>query len=282
MRRLAATALGLALCGAYAVAQSDARRAAEEKVRYAERLFEDSAAQRRIEADERARGAYGMAREQLARAKAHLAAGADEPGLRAVDEALQSLVAARRLAPDPASAEAALRKRYSERRQGAQSLLARLREYLAGTPNEEGGRDLEHALKRIGDAESLAASARFEQAGMVLADAERILASALDRFIAGRTIDYTPRFASPEEEYRHELARHRSLSDLMPLALSALKPAPEARSLAERYLASSERLQAEAQDCAGRREFPPALRALRESNAFLQRALSATGVVYPQ
>lgn len=264
------------------IAQADtaqARRLAEERLRYVAALLEDEKAAARISANEAARLEQASARQHVERGRRLLEQGAPESALREADEALQALIKARRLAPDAASEGAAERLRYEQQLAGVESLLGSLRDRKDRPP--ESASDIERASRRVAEARLLADSGRFAQAELVLAEAVAFLASGFDRVMAGRTLDYTPRYASTEEQYRDELARHRSLRELVPVALRALQPDADARRRVDEYLLASGRLSAAAERAAGNRNHEAALEALREATGYLQRALTATGVAYP-
>lgn len=278
MRLPALLVMALTSC----IAQADtaqARRLAEERLRYVAALLGDEKAAARLSANEAARLEQASAQQHVERGRRLLEEGAPESALREADQALQALMKARRLAPDPASEGAAERLRYEQQLAGVESLLGPLRDRKDRPPESQS--DIDRASRRVAEARVLADSGRFAQAELVLAEAVAFLASGLDRVMAGRTLDYTPRYASPEEQYRDELARHRSLRELVPVALRALQPDAEARRRVDEYLLASGRLSAAAERAAGNRNHEAALEALREATGYLQRALTATGVAYP-
>jgi hypothetical protein len=278
MRLPVLIAMTLTACVAQAD-PADARRSADQRLRYVAELLRDEGALARISANEAARRETAAAREHLERGRRLLDEERGEAALREADQALQALLKARRLAPDPASEAAAARARYERQLAGVESLLASLRDRRDRTP--ESAADTERGARRVAEARQLADSGRFAQAELVLATAAALLASALDRLMAGRTLDYTPRFASTGEQYVAELARHRSLRELVPVALRALQPDAEAKRRVDQYLLASGRLMAAAERAAGNHDHQAALDALREATAYLQRALTATGVAYP-
>jgi hypothetical protein len=96
-----------------------------------------------------------------------------------------------------------------------------------------------------------------------------------------RTLDYTARASTAVEEYEIELARHRSLADLVPLAVNDLKPRAEALKLIERYTEASTTLRTQAQQRQAAGDTQQALAHLRNALLFVQRALSTAGLVTP-
>jgi hypothetical protein len=244
-----------------------ARAAAAQKIPYVERLLEDEASARRIAEHPAASREQAAARENLARARERLRLGEPEAALRAVDEALRAAMAARRLAPDRAQAESLERASRERRMQNVAALLAAMREQHERTPSPQAAAAIERAA-------ALLAQGKAQEA-------ERLLGTALDQFLTLRTIDYTPRFASAEEEYAHELQRVRALGELVPVAIATLRPEPEAEALVRRHAGAAAEWRAAAERSAALAEHPAALAALREASVLLQRALAAAGVALP-
>ncbi|HEY5897171.1 MAG TPA: hypothetical protein VIV54_06385 [Burkholderiales bacterium] len=270
--------IGLALCRAQAE-PVEARRTAEQRLAYVEALMRDESAAARMLAHEAARRQQSAAREHLEQGRRLLEQNAPERALREAEQALRALMKARQLAPDPAHQAQVERVRYETQLAGVESLARSLRE--RPDASAQSAADVDRAARRVLEARTLAEGGRFAQAQLVLAASAALLASALDRLMAGRTLDYTPRFASAEEEYRSELARHRSLQELVPLALRVLQPEADAKGRIDQYMLASAKLRASAERAAGNHDHQTALEALREATSYLQRALTATGVGYP-
>lgn len=275
---LGATLLALA---AQAHDPAAARAAAEQKIPYVERLLADEAAARRIAAHPGASREYAAAHGHLARARERLRAGDAEGGLHAADEALRAVMAARRLAPDRAQRASLERASHERRLQNASALLAAMREQRERTPAPQAAAALERAAALVAQARVLGGAGRFEAAQRELQEAEHLLGAALDQFLTLRTLDYTPRFATAEEEYAHELQQHRALDALVPVAIATLRPDPDAAAMVQRYAAAAAERRAAAERSAMLLEYVAALDALHEASALLRRALAAAGVALP-
>jgi hypothetical protein len=139
-----------------------------------------------------------------------------------------------------------------------------------------------HASELMQTAQQLARENRHEEAVFTLGQAERHVLSGMNRVLHATTLDYTARAETPAQELALELARHRSLYELVPLALRDLKPPPYAVQLIERYRESSQALRNQAEQSAQRGDVTVALAHIRNATLFLQRALGAAGLVTPQ
>ena len=122
---------------------------------------------------------------------------------------------------------------------------------------------------------------RYEDANQTLAAAERRVLTGINRLLHAATLDYTERAATPAEELAIELSRHQSLTDLVPIALADLRPAPDAVALIERYQDTSRALRTRAEQSAQRGDTGQALAHIRSAVLYVQRALAAAGVSTP-
>ncbi len=253
----------------------------EQRIRLTARLIADSPTAQRIGASGQrdAVAHFDEGRVHQALAEDLLARG-DLPGARrAVDEALRHISMARRLVPDARTLQAAARQRY-EQLQASVSRLIDAWRARAGTSSAESG-ELLQATSLLDAARYLEQDSRFEEANQTLAAAERQVLAGMTRLLNATTLDYTERAATPAEELKLELVRHKSLTELLPLALSELRPAPDAVALIERYQDMSQSLRAQAVQTAQRGDAAQALVHIRSAILYLQRALAAAGVTTP-
>ena len=123
---------------------------------------------------------------------------------------------------------------------------------------------------------------RYEEANQSLAQAERHVLAGMNRTLNATTLDYTVRASTPVEEFQIELARHRGLADLIPLAVRDLQPRADALALIERYGESRSALYGQALQQFQSGDVVQALAHLRNATLFVQRALLAAGLVAPQ
>jgi len=272
----------LLFAGAAAFAADDSARAqVEQRVKLTARLITDSATAQRIgnsgNAEAIAHLEEGRVHQSLAEdllAKNDLAAAR-----RAVDQALHHVSMARRMVPDQQGRQAAARQRYEQK----QAELDRLMDAWSrhATPADANDGDLFAAFGLVTTARNLAGEGRFEDAGHTLVNAEGHVLAGMNRLLRSKTIDYTVRPSNPAEEFQLELSRHQGLVDLVPLAISELKPKAEALALIERYGKNSQALRGEAVTRFSAGDTQQALADIRNAILFLQRSLAAAGVSAP-
>jgi hypothetical protein len=94
-------------------------------------------------------------------------------------------------------------------------------------------------------------------------------------------LTYALKFETLQEEYAYELDRNRSYEELVPVALTEMRPSLDVIRSVGRYVERNQALREQAQAQAGRKGFRNALRILRTGTEQLQRALADTGVIVP-
>lgn len=202
----------------------------------------------------------------------------------AINDAMVSIGRARQLVPDAAMRLAEQRQRHAQLLESTLGMLASARRHLekSAAPRDDATLaqgDAARATELVASARKLAALERFEEANLALAAAERALLSAFARALGSASLDYTPRFESPAEEFRYEAERFGSFRQLVPRAMQELKPVEAAARLAERYVVQGLQLRDEAERQAARGDAGTALQTIREATGWLQRALTAAGLV---
>lgn len=279
---------GLALSFAVPVAwghDGAAQRAQlEQKIRLVATLIADPPTAQRIaaSADTGAQAHLDEGRVHHALAQDLLSRG-DLPGAQqAVDEALRHIGMARRRVPDVPARLAAARQRHEQQLASLERLVEAWRERLGAQPQGDDAQDLTVTMGLVAEARDLARSGLLDDANARLARAERHVLDGMNRLLHAATLDYTPRFAGPADEFRYELARHGDLAELVPLALNDLRPGATARALIERYAETSRSLRAQAIVQFQGGDPQQALVHLRNASSHLERALAAAGVVAPQ
>lgn len=282
--RRAATQTALLLAGAAAAADDLGQRVqVEQKIRLVSKLMTDSPAMQRIagSGNVQAQANLDEGRVHHALAQDSLARGDLTGASRQADEALRQISLARRLVPDVAARQAAARQRYDDLHSGIERLIDAWRGRADAKSDTESG-DLTAALGLVGTARQQAREGRYDEATQHLLRAEGYVLAGMSRVLQGATLDYTLRPANPAEEFQHELARHRELLDLLPLAIRDLKPQPSALALIERYAETSRSLREQAQQQIQAGNAPQALDQLRSAMLYAQRALVAAGLMVPQ
>jgi hypothetical protein len=275
--------LSAALFVAAATAQdATARRTVEQKLELVRQLVSDSPGARRIAASGNAAAQRHLdeGRRHFERAAEALRAGDIAAAGAAADEALWSFGRARQLVPDDMNRAIAERVRYQQLLQSAERMVPTFRAHLAHAGAADAP-DLAAALELIEQAKTLAAAERIAEANRALLQAERHLLVGLNRTIGDRTLVYRAHFETPALEFDYELERHRSLHDLVPVAIDELKPGAEARTAIRQLVERSRSLRARAVALAGERRHEAALETVREATALLHSALTTAGLAMP-
>jgi len=257
----------------------------EQKISMLERLLSQSPVAARVQASgsAQAQGHLSAARELAARARSLSAAG-QLPGADALlNEAIWEISRAQQLVPDSGVRQAGDRARYAQLEDSVAALRRTAQIAAAGTP--AGGEPPERVVARadlhVQQAVTLAAAERYAEANQQLDQALLLLMKDASSRLAGQTLVYGNRFANRREEFDHELERHRSFERLVPLALSELRPAPEAVALVQRHVARARDLRERGEALASR-DVAAAIGHVVEGTEALRRALQASGLVVPQ
>lgn len=285
-RHLGSAALAAALLvGGTAQAQSpdDAaqqRAQVEQRLRLVASLLSDSRRAQRITTSgsseavahlDEGRVHHSLAGELLARG--------DLTGARkAADEALKHLSMASRHVPDAPARREAARARHEQLLASVERLL----ESLRARAGQAEAADVAAAMGLVAVSRQHAQEGRYDEANQSLAQAERHVLAGMNRTLNATTLDYTVRASSPVEEFQIELARHRGLADLIPLAVRDLQPRPDAMAQIERFGESRNALYALALQHFQSGDVVQALAHLRNATLFVQRALLTAGLVAPQ
>ncbi len=279
-RAALAAALLLGVPSARAAEDDVARAQLEQKLKLVARLVSDSPSAQRIATSGNAEAVAHLDEGRVHHAlAADLLAKGDLAGARkAADHALHHLSMARRSAPDAPARREAARQRHDQLLASVERLVEALR---ARTSNGE-ATDLTSAIGLLSVARQHAQEGRYDEANQALAQAERHVLAGMTRTLNATTLDYTVRAASPVEEFQNELARHKGLAELVPLAVRDLRPRPDAMALIDRYGETSTQLHGQALQQFQAGEIAQALTHLRNATLYVQRALLAAGLVAPQ
>lgn len=276
--------VALALLAANASAADDnaLRVQLAQKIRLAAGLIADSPAAQRIaaSADPQANAHLDESRVHQALARDLLERGDLAGAQQAVDDALRHIGMARRLAPDAAARQAAARQRHEQLLGSIERLMAAWQARAAAQAADgDGAQDMTAAIGLLGNARELGRVGRYEEANAQLALAERHVLSGMNRLLKSATLDYTARFDDPAAEFQHELSRHAGLADLVPMAVDQLGPGATALALIERYGETARALRAQALARFQSGAVAQALNDIRNASLYLDRALSAAGLV---
>jgi len=290
MRAAASILCALSLSGPLSYAaqagnDAAARRAVEQKALLVQRLLTDSPAAKRISesGNEEARSHFAAAAQHQSRADAALQAGNVPDADAQLNEALWMIGKARQLVPDSMKRIIEHRFRYAQLLASVESMEHAYRGHLQRL-NQAPAQDVSwvKVARMMEQAKTYRTAEQLPQANRELLNAQSALLAALGTLLKGVTLDYTPRFSQTSDEFGFELTRHDSYAELVPIALSELKPSETARKAVQRHVESSRGLKHQAQQLAAAKNYDGALRTIRTGTDELQRALQLAGVVVPQ
>lgn len=283
MKSAVALVLGLALAGVATAADDEAavRQQVEQRLKLVSSMMSDGVTAQRIagSGNSRASALFDQGRVHHALAVELLAKGDLANARRAADDALKQLGQARRLVPDAPARQIAAKQRSEQMLSSLERLIDAWRQRVGPTDVEDG--DLFAAIGLIATARGFNGEGRFEEAVWTLGAAEGHVLTGMNRVMHARTFDYTARATTPAEEFQLEMARHRSLTELLPLAVNDLKPRGDALALIDRYTEASQQLRQQAQTQFQAGDLPQAMAHLRNALMYVQRALTSTGLVVP-
>lgn len=288
LRWIAAAALGCVSTSALAADPEPkiSYQLVEQKLALVERVLSDSPAVKRIEASDNAEARRHLsgARENYALAVLSIKNREFDRAERHLNESTALIGRARRLVPDPAARDVQQHLRYGQALESVEALRSSYQRHLqSGQPQVGAAGDarLAQVAQLVENAKALARSGQLPLANKALAEAEQALMTGLSRALHASTLNYAQRFATPADEYLHELERNRSYADLIPIAIADFKPRNEARRQVQSHLKSNRQLLERAQRHAAESNHPAALAALRRGTAHLQGALAAAGLRVP-
>lgn len=257
----------------------------ESKSRLVRLLLAQSPAVQRIpkSGNAQARKLLDDARGMADEADAEAQGGRTEPAIRLLDQALLNLTSASRLVPDPAQAAAQERTRYAGLSEAVRVFL-NLQRNVAARDTSGKARPIDTARINalVERAESLAAAGKHQEANRLLDEVYAEAVGSISQALMSETVVYDRSFATPADEFQHELARNRSYEELIPIALSQLNPPRETVLLAEQYAQTSRELRATAQQQAAGGDYSSAVKTILDATGHLQRSLRLAGVVVPQ
>lgn len=221
------------------------------------------------------------ARDLTARARSLSAAGQLGSADALLDEAIWEVSRAQQLVPDPAARQVSEREHYLQLESSVAALRRASQMAPAGATPAAGERPTARADVLVEKAIGLAAGARYAEASQQLDQALALLLHDVSANLGGRTVVYDGRFADRHQEFEFELERHRSFERLVPLALTELRPPPEALAAVERYVATARELRARGEAMAAA-DIGAAIGHVVAGTDALRRALQASGLVVPQ
>ena len=242
------------------------------------------AARVQISQNENARRHLAQARELVVHARALSTSGILRGADALLNEAIWEISQSQQLVPDPGLQQSGERARVT---QLEDSIAALQRTALIALPTSSGRsaestqRMTSRANALVEQAGTLAGADRYVEANKQLEQALMLLLTDASARLAGHTIIYDGRFASPREEFDSELERHRSFERLVPLALLEFRPSSESLALINRYAGQGRQLRERGEGQAAL-DTRGAIKSVVEGTDMLRRALQAAGLVVPQ
>ena len=265
-------------------------REVDQKAQMVDRIVFNSPVSARVASsqNEDARKHLNNAREMVSHGRALLTTGQLRAADMLLNEAIWEVGRAQQHAPDQTVRLVQERARFD---QLSGSVAALLRTYQLGAsgqgvitmrPEAVAERNVTRAMSAAAQARAQADAGRVSEANRTLDQALALLLEDALHRLDGRTLVYDRRFANSREEFSFELARHRSLEGLIPLAILEYQPSKEAQVLIDRYTRQGRVQRERAEVQAGAADHGQALLSLAEGTEHLQRALQATGLSIPQ
>jgi tetratricopeptide (TPR) repeat protein len=277
--------LALALIVLADMSAAQDREQLERRVQSIGTLIEASSAARQIEASgvAAARERRDNARVIHREAAAALSSGDLVNAAKLLDQAAREMMGAARLAKPEQVAGEKNKRDFEARLDSARALLAAqqriTQEKSAGREAQEAARNIE---RQIGEAQTLAAQNRFEEARPVLDRAYLTARVSIEAMRRGDTLVRSLNFASKREEYDYEIDRNETHRMLITVLLADRKDAAGAMPASMQGFtdkAAALRVEAEAQ--AKRGDHVGAIKLLEDSTRELVRAIRSGGIYIP-
>lgn len=258
---------------------------------FVHQAIEDASVVKRIKesGDAEAQRLFSVAGASYTSARAALGKGDYSTASKFLDEAMSAMVKARRRVPDNAGIAVKQRAEYDRTLDSIESLAksyfiqvkqSRQKSSSSGADTEE--RASLGINRLIEAAKAHAKAGDYANALQTLGKAEQVMKSAVGRVLGSTMLDYTQKFETLAEEYVFELERNRSFVDLIPVAISELKPSNEAKKSIDGLVAQNRGSIDQARTYAAQQDYKNALVKVRVGTGYLQLALSAAGLVSTQ
>lgn len=216
---------------------------------------------------------------QLESAQALLAAGKLQAADAALDEGLRSITLATRGTRSLAVRESRAHTRYLARHRQINLYLDAISRTVDPARPGDVSDQIGMIQRALEDAEDLARRSQFGDADLKIERAHAQTVNLISRINAGKTIVSSLTFDSPEAEFKYELERNRSYEMLVTIAMQERGPVdPSLGALADRLVAESHDLRAEAEVKAKNGAHQPAIRTMEQATDKLLRALKAAGL----
>jgi hypothetical protein len=263
------------------VAAAQDREQLERRVQSVGTLIERSSAARQIDSSGVAAARERRDNAKLIHREAVVALAANDlpSAARLLDQAAREMMDGARLAKPEQVAGEKHKRDFEARLESARALLAAqqriTKEKAAGREAQEAARSIE---RQIGEAQSIAAQGRYEDARPVLDRAYLTARVSIESMRRGDTLVRSLNFASKREEYDYEIDRNDTHTMLIKVLLADRQDAAGAMAPFTQKAAAL-RVEAEAQ--AKRGDHAGGIKLLEDSTRELVRAIRSGGIYIP-
>lgn len=262
-------------------AAAQEREQVERRVQSVGTLIESSSAAKQIDssgvaaARERRDNARLIHREAVVALAANDAAGAS----KLLDQAAREMMDGARLAKPEQVAGEKHKRDFEARMESARALLAAqqriTKEKGAGREAQDAARSIE---RQIGEAQTIAAQGRYEDARPVLDRAYLTARVSIESMRRGDTLVRSLNFASKREEYDYEIDRNDTHAMLIKVLLADRKDAAGAMAP---FTEKAAALRSEAEAQAKKGDHAAGIKLLEDSTRELVRAIRSGGIYIP-
>jgi hypothetical protein len=248
------------------------------------RMLNESPLAMRIAASNNAdaQALYRVAQTAFVEAKSALEAGDPQRANAAFDSALQLMHLARKLLPSDLNATVDQNARFAAQLKSVESLKQSYRDRVTLMRGAKPGTAEDTLLGRIDmlvdQARRQAAAGHVEDGVTSLLDAERRLTDGLTEAIGSATVEYRRANGQPDQQLRDELARNQSFVELVPIAVSQLRPPPETVAAMNHLVEANLSLRKLAEQQATAHNTEAAIATLRQATESIEQMLQQAGL----
>lgn len=225
---------------------------------------------------------FSEAQQMIAAASEKHAAGADAEALAMLDEALRKMSAASQMVPSE-ERQGEVRQRYAQTRKSIDDMRRTHRETYERRVREEGQAagvdyDATRVDALIRQADMLASQGAHADALKPAQEAERLVTAAVNKMLHARKLTYKLDLNTPEGEYRYEQGRYKGYAELVAVAIEERTPSEQQRKLLDDNVVKAQAMYQKAEEFAGSKDYPSAIRLVQDATGTLRRALQIVGV----
>ncbi len=260
------------------------RAALEQKMNFASQVLFQAAGARRVAAsdNEDAKSVLKEARELFTKARAAIDAGNLVAANDLVSESLRLVARAVQLVPDAGQEVQQQRLRFVHGLQDLQTFqashLLSMRQISEVPTGATRPPELEQVRELLAQAQTSAEAGKYDEAQRTLARAAEVITTGAPKLMAGRAADYQIKFPSPSAAFEFENARFHSYEDLVPIAVSHLRPKDDRMREIQRAVEEGRRIHEKSRELAVGGEFEQAARLSEQATDQMLRALKLAGV----